>query len=260
MHEGGLYDFTEKAKHKAAQTPSPARAAQHAFSHGYVHGKIAPEEKIIRQMRGGKKAAGAALLGGAGLTAYGIKRAKGEIGKSEKHNDRFSGTLAGTGATGLAVGAGGHKVLRGQERKWRNTANASIDEAHKLVPGLGGRKPNQNIRQYKKHLSRGGTPENFPKTMEPERHIGDIARDKKVFEGVHPDVAHKAGALRGAAAQGEHFSHVYGNTAKVVGKLRMPGAILAGAGAGGLVATRLRDKKPVQKAYNPRMSAFGVEH
>lgn len=258
-HEGGLYGFTDQAKTIGARQVAPEKAASHAFSHGYTTGKIGPEEQIIRHMKGGKKVAGAALIGGAATTAWGLKRAKRErVQKSERHSDQYNATLAGVGGTGLALSHGGTKLLRGQERKWTTRTNASIDQAQKLVPGLGGRKPDQDLRRYKKHLARGGTAENFPKTMRPEREMTDILRDKKVFHGVNPETARKAGALRGAAAQGEHFSHVYGNTAKVIGRGRVPAAIAGAAGAGGLIATRVRDKKPVQK--NLRMSAFGVEH
>jgi hypothetical protein len=255
VHEGGTAGFMEQADKIASRPVAPGKEASHAFSHGYTSGKIGPELKIIRQMKGGKKAAGAALLGGAGTTGYGLKRAKDEVNKAERHADQYHGTLLGAGGAGLAVGAGGRKVLRGQEHKWRNRANTGIDEAQKLVPNLGGRKPDQNLKRYKKHLGRGGTPENFPKTMRPEREMTDILRDKKTFEGVSPETAKKAGALRGGAAQAEHFSHVYGSTAKVVGRLRGPSALVAGAGAGGLAATHMKDKR-VKK----NLSAFGVEH
>jgi len=251
-HEGGTVGFEQQAEQLARRTSAPEKAAHHAFSHGYTEGKIEPEKQVLRHMRGGRKVAAGALIGGAGLTAYGVHRAKEEreqIRKDRRSSDKYNGALAGTGAAGFTLGHGGHKLFRGQERKWTNRANTNVDEAQKLVPGLGGRKHNQNLRAYKKHLARGGTPENFPKTMEPERHMTDILRDKKVFAGVHPDVARKAGNLRGAAVQAEHFSHVYGNTGKVVGRLRTPSAIVGGAGVGGLVAAHRHEDK-VHKARN----------
>jgi hypothetical protein len=260
VHEGGTAGFQQQERQIATRSVAPGREASHAFSHGYTSGKIGPELKIIRQMKGGKKAAGAALVGGVGTTAYGLKRAKEQVEKAERHSDQFHGALIGAGGAGLGVGAGGRKVLRGQERKWRNRANTGIDEAQKLVPGLGGRKSDQNLRRYNKHLRRGGTPGDFPKTMRPEREMTDILRDKKVFHGVAPETAKKAGALRGGAAQAEHFSHVYGNTAKVVGRLRGPSALLAGAGVGGLAATKAQDKNQRLKKNFSTVSAFGVVH
>lgn len=251
-HEGGTAGFKEQAAKIGSRKVGPDKAAQHGFSHGYTEGKIAPEEKIIRHMKGGRKAAAGALLAGGGAVAYGTKKNK--VHKAQRDTDKYHGALAGTGGAGLALTAGGTKMFRSQERKWRNVANTNVDEAQKLVPRLGGRRNNQDLRQYKRHLRRGGTPENFPKTMTPERSLTDIMRDKNAFKGVSPEKAKKAGQLRGAAAQAEHFSHVYGNTGKVVGRLRTPSAIVAGAGVGGLAASGKKDK--VKKS----MSAFGVDH
>ena len=76
-----------------------------------------------------------------------------------------------------------------------------------------------------------------------------IKRDPKLLSGVSPDVAEKAGRLRGAAAQQTHFAEVYDNTAKVIRRGRTPGLIAATAGAGGLAASRMKPKKkqPVSK-------------
>jgi len=251
-HQGGMVGFEQQAAHKAGVKPPSGKEAGHAFSHGYVQGKIAPEAKIIRHMKGGKKAAAGLLVGGAATTAYGLKRTK--VEKAQRHNDQYSGTLAGAGGAGLAVSAGGHKLFRGQERKWRNTANTSVDEAQKLVPGLGGRQGQRlSLKQMHKYRQKHGPDKPWPKSMTPERSMSEISRDKKVFQGVHPEVARKAGQLRGVAAQAEHFSHVYGSTAKVVGRLRGPSAIVAGAGVGGLAASRKPDKR-VSKSDKPLMS------
>ncbi len=257
IHEGGTRHFQAQAARYASRKVQPGKEASHAYSHNYTEGKIAPERQVIRHMKGGRKVANLALVGGTAATAYGIRRARQKVEKAQRQSDKLHGAELGAGGAAAGAAFGGHKLLRHQEKTWANRARSGVTEAQKLVPGLGGLKSNQNMRQYQRHLARGGTPENFPKTTTPERDTADILRDKKVFHGVHPKTAAKAGQLRGAAAQAEHFSHVYGNTAKVVGRLRAPASIVAGAGAAGLATSRMKSKK-VQK--NSRMSAFGVEH
>ena len=242
-HRGGLYDFTERAKEHAKK---PAQTASEAYWQGRNAGKIAPEEEIIRHMKGGRKAAGAALVGGAATTAYGMRQAKEErqrVHKAERHTDKYHGALLGGGGSVAAISHGGSKLLRGQGKKWEGRASRSIDEAGKLVPAIAGREGKKlSLKQIHQHKTkRPGEP--FPKTMRPVVTDSAIKRDPKLLSGVHPHVAEKAGRLRGAAAQQTHFAEVYDNTAKVIRRGRAPGLIAAGAGAGGLAASRMKPKK-----------------
>lgn len=216
-HAGGIYGFKQQSTKDAWK--GPAKDSAEAFWRGRNEGKIAPEETILRHMKGAKQAAGVAMAGGAAATAYGIHRARQKVNKSQRASDKFNGALLGAGGAGAALSGGATHVLRGQERKWAGEASRSTNEAGKLV-----------------HATEH-----------------DITKTPKIIQGVHPDVAVKAGRLRGTATQGRHFAEIYGSTAKAVGRFRTPSLVAAAAGAGGLAMSR---KKPVSK----RMSAFGVEH
>lgn len=250
-HRGGLYGFTDQARKHALK---PVDSAPDAFWRGRNAGKIAPEEKVIRHMQGGKKAAGAALVGGAAATAYGLRRARGEVKKAQRDSDKYNGALLGAGAAGAGISHGATRLLGSQHHKWAGAASNSIDEAGKLVPSIGGRQGKKlTLKQMHRHkINNPGQP--YPKTMHPVVSDSDIKRDPKLLHGVHPKVAEQAGRLRGAAAQQTHFAEVYRDTAKVVGRFRGPSAIIAGAGAGGLAMSRKKER--VKK----NMSAFGVEH
>lgn len=247
-HRGGLAGFSQM-RDSAKKTKS----AHEAFFQGRNAGKIAPEEKVLSHMSRARGGAAAALIGGTAVTAYGVHRSKTPVRKSQRSSERYNGALAGVGAGGLAVSAGGTKALRGQQRHWEKAATKSVDEAGKLVPNIAGREGKRlNLKQMHQHkIKNPGQP--FPKTMYPKVTDSQIKRDPKIMAGVKPSTARRAGELRGAAAQQRHFAEVYGNTAKVVGRFRAPSAIVGAAGVGGLMAAR-RKKSPVSK------SAFGVEH
>lgn len=252
-HKGGTAYFRGM---KRASAKDASKSAADAFWHGRNAGKIKPEIEIMRNMRKGKKVAGAAVIGGTAATVYGVKRATTEVKKSQRNSDKYHGAVLGAGTAGAAISHGSSKVLSGQQRKWATRASDSVDEAGKLIPGIAGREGQKlNLRQMNKYKTQNpGKP--WPKTMYPKVTDRDIKRNPKIFSGVNPKVAQKAGHLRGAAAQQRHFAEVYGNTAKVVRRLRTPSLVAAGVGAGGLVATRKKDK--VRKSVN--LSAFGVEH
>jgi hypothetical protein len=234
-HAGGLYGFKQKATENAWK--GPPQHAQEAYSHGRAEGKIHPEEQVLRHLKGAKRGAGLALAGGAAATAYGVRRMSSEKVKKSRREDTYSGAAVGAGAAGLGVTHGAHGVLRGQQRKWSEAAADNVAAAGRLVPSVSGQGHSEA------HIKRGEA---------------SIKRNPNTFRNVHPNVAQEAGRLRGSAIQHAHFAHVYGSTAKVVGRLRTPSAVVAGAGAGGLALSRKKDK--MKKNQSARMSAFGVEH
>lgn len=236
-HAGGIYGFKQKATENAWK--GPTHDAHEAFSRGRTEGKIAPEEAVLRHLKGGKKAAGAAMAGGAALTALGVRRARGEVKKADRRSKSYNGAVLGAGAATAGVGHGGAKLLAHQDRKWSAAASHNVSQASKLVPGMAGPK------------TRRGKPIS---TEDLRSADSEVRRNPKTFKGVHPNVAQEAGRLRGAAIQQAHFADVYRDTGKMVGRLRAPGLVAAGVGAGGLALSR--KKSPVKK----NMSAFGVEH
>src|ERR1043165_6128958 len=80
-HAGGIYGFKQKATENAWKGPS--HDSHEAFFRGRTEGKIPPEEQVLRHLKGGKKAAGATMAGGAALTAYGIHRARQKVSKAK---------------------------------------------------------------------------------------------------------------------------------------------------------------------------------
>lgn len=231
-HEAGTYGFKQKA---TMGEWYPSNEPAKAFKQGRDKGKVAPEEKIIRQMKGGRKVANAALIGGVGAMGYGAYKSRqnrpGKIGKRDdrKRNDRArnaSGAAVGAGGAAFGVAQGAGSLLGNQEKKWYRVRNDSNAAAARLAPNTKGKNDLD--------IARGG---------------------KKVFEGVSADNARKAGVHRGTAIQANHFAHVYGGTGKVVRSVRTPAAALAGAGGAGLVMT-----KPKSKVRKSTTSAFGVDH
>lgn len=229
-HRGGLYGF---GLQRLEDKTKPAKTAHEAFFQGRNAGKIKPEKQILRHMSRGKKAAGAALIGGAGAMGYGARQARDSVNKSER-SDKYNGALLGGGAATAGVSHGASSLLGSQKKKWEGRAIVHTDAAGTLVPKIAGRKGN---------------------SMYPAISDGEIKRNPQLLEGTKKKTARKAGALRGAAVQERHFAEVYGSTQKVVRRGRTPGLIAAAAGAGGLYATH---KKPVKKSAT--MSAFGVDH
>lgn len=204
-HQGGTYGFKQKA---TLGEWYPSHKASEAFKQGRYRGKVAPEETIIRHLKTGKKAAGAAMAAGAGAVAYGQRD---KIHKRKSDRDKLSGAAVGVGGTGLAVSGAGAAGLSHQGRRWDREYKATRGAAAKLVPALAG-KSDQGI-----------------------------IRSPEVFRGVKPETARQAGVLRGAAAQQQHFAHVYHDTSRILRRGRGPSAVVAGAGGVGLAASH-RDK------------------
>jgi hypothetical protein len=184
--------------------------------------------------------------------AAGHQRSK-QVSKAQRESDKYNGTLLGVGAAGGAISGSGTRLLRGQQHKWATEASRNVDEAGKLIPAIAGRQGKKlTLSQMHRHkVKNPGQP--FPKTMHPSVSDSEIKRNPSLLHGVSHNTAVKAGNMRGAAAQQRHFAEVYGNTAKVVSRFKAPSAIVAGVGAGGLIASR---KQHVKK----NLSAFGVEH
>jgi len=240
FHEGGVKWF-ERVEDKKSKIKNPTPSQE--FTRARNQGKLAPEAKVLRHLAGAKKVAGAAVIGGAGATAYGLHRAKSEVRKDQRRGQSYNAGLAGAGGAGAAISTGAGHVLGRQEKKWANKASHAVDEAGRLIPSMAGRKDptvtdKQFARQVKKHP---GQP--FPKSMYPVHSDEAMARDpKKYLHGVDHDTARKAGRLRGEAAQATHFAEVYRDTGKVVRRFRGPSAIVGGVAAGGLLAGRNEKK------------------
>lgn len=219
-------DGTEIFRQKASMGEwHPSKTPQESFVQGRHRGKVAPEEKIIREMKGGKKVAAATLLAGSAAIAYGQRdKIKAKFKKRDSRRDKVSGAALGAGGTGLIVTSAASAGLHQQKRRWERESAKSKAGAARHIPALDGMSDQ------------------------------DIVRNPHIFRGASVHSARLAGHLRGAAAQHDHFADVYRTTAKVVGHGRAPSAVIAGAGGVGLLAHK--KKKPVSK----NLSAFGVEH
>lgn len=239
-HAGGIYGFKQKATENAWK--GGPKDSHEAFFHGRTEGKIAPEEQVLRHLKGGKKAAGATMAGGAALTALGVHRARSKVSKADREKS-YHGALLGAGAATAGIGHGGAKLLAHQDKKWSAAAAHNVGQASKLIPGMAGPKVRRGRPISTEDLHAADT---------------EVRRNTKTFKGVPSHVAQEAGRLRGAAIQQAHFADVYRDTGKMVGRLRGGGLVAAGAGAGGLALSR---KNRVKKsAGTTSLSAFGVEH
>lgn len=256
-HEGGTYGFREEAK---AKPSAKARTNKDAFFRARNEGKIAPEEKILRQMSRGRKAANLAFLGGTAATAHGVNRMKeSRVHKAQRHQDQWNGALAGAGAAGATISHGGTKVLTGQKRKWEKKAINSVDEAGRLVPGIAGREGKRLTLKQMDRYKRDNPGKPWPKTMKPSVSDSAIKNQPQLLNGATRANVRRAGELRGAAAQQRHFAEVYGNTAKVVSRFRTPSLVAGATGAGGLAASKWEEReRRVKKSATT--SAFGVDH
>ena len=231
VHEGGLYQFRQNATKD--KWDGPAKTAVQAFKQGRNTGKIAPEEKVIRHMRGGRKAAHAALAGGAGAALYGAGKHRSEVKKADSQTKKDA--LVGAGTAGAGISGTGGALLSSQRRKWSKTASKHVDAAGKLAPTTAGRRTGRISGR---------------RTMDPSVTDGAIVRNK-LLDGLPTDVARKVGEHRGAAAQARHFAHVYGNTGKVV-------ALGGGAASAAALYHGKKDKNRIKKSLTT--SAFGVDH
>jgi hypothetical protein len=248
-HQGFLND---QLKDEAAHGGKPTTRQNH-YWRGVGSGKIKPEQEIIRHMKTGKKVSGLALAGGTAAAAYGAHRSTQKVHKAQKpHSDATTAStalLAG-GSTAAGGSYGAARVLEHQGRKWNRRAEGSYAEAAKLVPRMKGSKTHFDPRLTANH--RVGR-------VSPIRSNDKIGNEANTFlTGKSKVQAEAAGRIRGRAAQEGYFGHVYGKTARMARKVPKPALALAAVGAGGVaLSTR---KKDVKKSYNPRMSAFGVEH
>jgi hypothetical protein len=276
--QGGMGGFRQSAHyivesseagkvHEAAKTPVSEMSHMKAFRHGEAAGKIPPERVIMRQMTGLRRGGHKALAGGLALTAGGVALAhhgkkKHELNKRDAHPalTRAKQKLTPSdrqveGASGAAIGVGGatagglyagKKIFRSQERKWEGKARHSTKEAAKIEPGLG----SGMYREYEKLHGK----------LIPEKNASKAVREG--FHGKGPEAAEAAGKLYGASKQEAYFGRVHHVHAKLAGKGIKPALAVAGVGAAGLAATEghrmYRDR--MKKSWNPRMSAFGVEH
>jgi len=210
-HGGGIYGF--KQKHTEAEWSGPAKSKQSAFYRGYNYGKIEPEMKVIRGLAQGRRAANAALVGGAATVAGGLAyRRKHKVSKGRRESDTYNAALVGAGGTGAALTHTVPRFLRTKEKKYAVRAAGETARSNALAPSLAGRR------------------------------TGEVRRKPHLLKGVPRHAAQEAGRLRGAAAQHEHFAEVLGGTAKAVGRFRTPTTVAAGIGAGGLLATAHRKK------------------
>lgn len=241
---GGIFGYRQDA-HQSFLNRQNADEATHGgkkttranhYLRGQGTGKIAPEQKIIRHMHGGRVASNAALVGGTGLVALGIRSRDKHRGIA-KRDDYRSDVAISAGAT-TAVGAGaGSLVMDHQGRKWAKHSAASLDAARKLNPKLGG---------Y--DIKRGRT--RVPDVV-PHSGASSHVADKKVFAGRSSASTEAAGRLRGAAGQQRYFARVYGNMAGHARKTGKAGALVA---AGGLGSKYLQVKpREVSKATADRL-------
>ena len=200
----------------------------------------------MRGMRTGHRAANAARVAGAATTAYGLSRSgKDKLKKNieKKDNSRsYNGALVGAGTTGAVAAHGSAKFMDSKQKKFAAQASGNVDRAGKLIPAIAGRQTQEAHREAEVREKHFGVKPDLKQTMYPSVSDGQIGREN-LMRGKSKKVAAEAGRLRGAAAQERHFAEVYRNTAKVSRSVRTPSAIVAAAGAGGLLASRDKVKK-----------------
>ena len=259
-YRGGEFGYRQNAHHTfktfglGGGREGESRGAH--FAHGQKAGAIKSEDKILRHLKVARRGSNAALLGGAGLVAYGVHRAKTPVNKadSDRKLKGYSGAALGVGGTAAAASAGGARVLEHQGRKWASGAAADYEAAGKIVPKMGG----YRVNPYPQKIKNKRVPDIAPEKT--DKLIGNT--EKKSMAGKSRAQVHAAGTLRGSAAQGRYFAGTYGSMAHYARKVRGPALGVAAAGAGGLALAN-RDK--LKKSYGPtsyssRMSAFGIEH
>ena len=210
------------------------------FLRGQGTGKVAPEQKIIRHMKTGRKASYGLLAGGAGLTAYGQHRKKAPVEKADRDSDRRNGALVAGGGTVAGSGYGAARLLEHQGRRWAKQSARDIEASQKIAPELGGwtegSRKNKRVPNVKPDVS----------NRQAE------SRRRNIFHNRTRGQAEEAGRLRGNAAQGRYFSGVYGANATRIRRLAIPaGLAVSAAGAGGMAASKVKEKRAVGKAYRP---------
>jgi hypothetical protein len=243
-HKGFLQ--RQQADEKAHGGTTTSRV--NMYHRGVGSGKIAPEEKIIRHMKAGKKASAVALVGGTAAAVYGAKRDK--VRKAQRDTEKYHGTLLGVGGTAAVGSIGGSRILEAQGRKWSKQSAVHLDEAKKIIPNVGG----HEVATNQKLISNKRVP-----SVRPEKGHAAVANNKRALAGKSKVQAEAAGRLRGAADQASYFSHVYGKTASMARKVRNPALATAAAGATGLALSRKKDTVRKSGATS-NVSAFGVQH
>jgi hypothetical protein len=258
-YRGGEFEYRRNAHHTHKVFdlggPREGNTMNAHFRHGQNAGAIKAEDRILSHLKFARRGSNLAMLGGAGAVAYGVHRAKtpGKVNKSQKDTEAYHGALLGAGGSAAGASVVGSRVLERQGRKWAQRAASEYEGAHKIMPRAGGASVNTDSRFLpKKHNPR--VPDIKPEFT--DKKIGNEA--KKTMAGKSRAQAHAAGELRGAAAKSRYFAGTYGQMAGIARRVRNPALAVAGVGAGGLLLSR---KKPsVKKSFNPRMSAFGIEH
>jgi hypothetical protein len=245
MARGGIFGYRTDAHQQFLnrQLKDEAKNAEQTtrgnhFLRGQGTGKVAPEQKIIRHMKTGRKASYGLLAGGAGLTAYGHHRKK--VEKADRDDNRRNGALVASGGTIAGGGYGSARLLEHQGRKWAKQSVRDVEAAQKIAPGLGGwsegSRKNKRVSNVKPDVSN--------KQAE--------VRRRNIFHSHTRAQAEEAGRLRGRAAQGRYFSGVYGVNANRVRRIAIPaGVATAAVGAGGMAANRRKERRAVGKAYRP---------
>ena len=240
-YRGGEFGYRTNAHHTfktfglGGERGDDTRAGH--FKHGVKAGKIKSENKIIPHLKVARRLSNVALLGGAGLTAYGVHRAKSRpVAKADSNRRRreYSGAALGVGGTVAAGSVGGARVLEHQGRRWSGRAARDLDAAHRIVPNMGGHLVNPHPDRVKNRR----VPD-----IAPARSNTRVQNDKGILSGKSKAQAHAAGRLRGSAAQARYFAGTYGGVAHVARKVRNPALALAGAGGGGLLMSRRKVNK-----------------
>jgi len=205
------------------------------YKHGFDVGRKAGEAKIIPHLQVARRASNAALVGGAGLTAYGVHRATKKEPVKKRDNDRqlkgASGAALGVGGTVAAGSVGTARVLERQGRKWSKQAVGNLEDARKIAPNAGGHVVNP-----------------LPDKVKNKR-VPDIGAEKGStlvgntgLAGKTAAEAHEVGRLRGEHGQARYFAATYGGAAKLARKARNPALAVAGLGGGGLAVAHHKDK------------------
>jgi len=243
-HKGFLQRQVNDDKYFRGADPNPNRLD--SFRRGVGSGKIQPEKDIIRHMKTGRRLSNAALVGGAGVAAYGVHRAKGSE-KVKKREGDYKGRDTAQGASGALLGAGGTvgaggygaaRFMERQGRKWNASAAKDLDAAQKIIPNLKGHRTSDHRLQ----TPNSRVPATVPQ-VQTRRVTGghtkegkEIKPDPRLLAGKSKAQADAAGRLRGSAGQGQYFGAVYGKTAMYARKAAKPGMKVAGVGAAGLAA------------------------
>ena len=153
--------------------------------------------------------------------------AKGPVRKSDgagrRAYERANGVMLGAG---LTAGLGGALIappLDREAKRWERENQQRRKAAQEKIGGLN-----------------------------PKSRAFEFADDEKNFEGVSNKTAYEAGKDRGYAKKARYFGQVYGDHAKVLRALRIPGLATAAVGAGGMVALNQHDKKKKQEGLVPK--------